>query len=57
MVEEQLMCSVGIPARPPVARQPLVQVSVPRSVLQHYMCHMPAGEGKAASTAHDARGM
>eukprot|EP00775_Hariotina_reticulata_P008709 gene8709-8890_t len=27
MVEEQLMCSVGIPARPPVARKPLVQMA------------------------------
>lgn len=26
LVEEHLMCSVGIPARPPVARKPLVQV-------------------------------
>jgi hypothetical protein len=26
LVEEHLMCSVGIPARPPTARKPLVQV-------------------------------
>jgi hypothetical protein len=26
LVEEHLMCSAGIPARPPVARKPLVQV-------------------------------
>lgn len=27
LVEEHLMCSVGIPARPPVARRPLVQMA------------------------------
>lgn len=26
LVEEHLMCTVGVPARPPVARRPLVQV-------------------------------